>query len=129
VSTLTNQSPALSAAFTTIYLQQQARVRHLAARRVMNGDQALAEDIAQEAFLRLWRYLSDGHEVDNAEALLATLTRRAACDHYRLARSTRERAADFSDPVTSMRLPAARSAEDVAAARQTVRDAFQGAAR
>jgi DNA-directed RNA polymerase specialized sigma24 family protein len=111
-----------SAAFTTLYLQQLARVRHLAARRVMNGDQALAEDISQEAFLRLWRYLSDGHEVGNAEALLTTLTCRAAADHYRLARNTRERAADFADPVTSMRLPGVRSAEDVAVARETVRE-------
>lgn len=111
-----------SAAFTAIYLQQQARVRHLAARRVQARDPALAEDVAQEAFLRLWKCLTAGKPIGNAEALLTTLTCRAAADHYRLARNTRERAADFTEPVTSMRLPGVRSAEDVAVARETVRE-------
>jgi DNA-directed RNA polymerase specialized sigma24 family protein len=66
--------------------------------------------------------MGDGHEVGNVEALLATLTRRAACDHYRRARSTRERAADFTEPVTALRMGAVRSAEDVAVARETVRE-------
>lgn len=119
-------APDLDAAFTTIYLQECKRVQQLAAQRVQNP--ALAEDVAQEAFLRLWRYMDSGHMVANPAALLTTLTQRAAADHYRLARNTREGATDFSDPVASLRMPAARSAEDVAVARQAVRDAYAGVA-
>lgn len=122
------QDTDMSAAFTTIFVQQQARVRYLAAKRVLAGDVALAEDIAQEAFLRLWKYLDAGHTVGNPEALLATLTRRAACDHYRRMSNTREHAADFTDPVASLRMPSVRSAEDVAAARQSVREALTAVA-
>lgn len=113
----------LDAAFATVYVQQQARVRRIAASRVMTGDPGIVEDIAQEAFTRLWKYVSDGHEVGNVEGLLSHLTWCSAAAHFRLSRTKREHAADFTDPVMSRRMPAARSAEDVAVARETVRDA------
>lgn len=122
-------TPDLDAAFTTIYLQEQRRIRALAARHLTVADPALAEDLAQEAFLNLWRAAESGYPVTNAEALLTTMTRHAVGRHFRLARNTRESAADFTEPVTAARMPAARSAEDVAEARQAVREAYAGAAR
>ena len=118
----------LDAAFSTIYSQQCRRVRAIATQRVKNGDQATAEDVAQEAFLRLWRYMSNGNEVANPTALLAKMTRCAAADHYRVKRNTNESAADFTDAVTALRMPVERSAEDVAVARESVREAWTGAA-
>lgn len=118
----------LDAAFSTVYIQQQARVRRIAASRVLTGDPGIVEDIAQEAFTRLWAYVSEGHEVTNVEGLLSTMTWCAAAGHFRLARTKREHAEDFTDPVAARRMPAERSAEDVAEARQMVRDAYAGAA-
>jgi DNA-directed RNA polymerase specialized sigma24 family protein len=120
-------TPDMDAAFTTVFLHEQRRVRALAARYLSTVDPALAEDLAQEAFAQLWKVANDGYPVTNAEALLSTMTRHAVGRHFRLARNTRERAADFTDAVTSLRMPADRSAEDVAVARESVRDALTGA--
>jgi len=102
--------------FTALYTAQLPRVRAIAARWVCGGDRDLVEDLVQEAFLRLWIYMERGAAIGNPGALLGTLTRRAAADHYRLARNARERAADFSDPCEAAvyRLPASPSAEDLA---------------
>lgn len=100
--------------FNALYREHAERVRAIAARRVRLDDRDLIEDLTQEAFLRLWLYLERGHVVSNPAGLLGTLVVRAAADHYRLFRSTRERATDLTDPLAGRIVPAAPSAEDVA---------------
>ena len=56
----------------------------------MTGSISDAEDIVQEAFLRLTRALRDGTSVDTPKAYLATITTRLAISHLRSARVRRE---------------------------------------
>jgi RNA polymerase sigma-70 factor (TIGR02957 family) len=56
----------------------------------MTGSVSDAEDIAQEAFVRLERERSRGGEVESPRAWLSTVTTRIAIDHMRSARRTRE---------------------------------------
>ena len=57
----------------------------------MTGSVAEAEDLVQEAFLRLELARRDGHEPDHPRAWLSTVTTRLAIDHLRSARARRER--------------------------------------
>ena len=56
----------------------------------MTGSISDAEDIVQEAFLRLTRVLRDGTRIDSPKAYLATATTRLAISHLRSARARRE---------------------------------------
>jgi RNA polymerase sigma-70 factor (TIGR02957 family) len=56
----------------------------------MTGSVSDAEDIVQEAFLRLTRVLRDGASIDAPKAYLATATTRLAISHLRSARVRRE---------------------------------------
>jgi RNA polymerase sigma-70 factor (TIGR02957 family) len=56
----------------------------------MTGSISDAEDIVQEAFLRLTRALLDGTSIDAPKAYLATVTTRLAISHLRSARVRRE---------------------------------------
>jgi len=56
----------------------------------MTGSISDAEDIVQEAFLRLTRVLRDGERIDSPRAYLATVTTRLAISHLRSARVRRE---------------------------------------
>ena len=56
----------------------------------MVGSVTEAEDLVQEAFLRLHRAVGDGEEVESPRAYLATVVTRLAIDHLRSARSRRE---------------------------------------
>jgi RNA polymerase sigma-70 factor (ECF subfamily) len=56
----------------------------------MTGSISDAEDIVQEAFLRLTRVLRDGTGIDSPKAYLATATTRLAISHLRSARVRRE---------------------------------------
>jgi len=56
----------------------------------MTGSISDAEDIVQEAFLRLTRALRDGSSIDSPKAFLATVTTRLAISHLRSARVRRE---------------------------------------
>ena len=56
----------------------------------MTGSISDAEDIVQEAFLRLTRVLRDGTSIDSPKAFLATVTTRLAISYLRSARVRRE---------------------------------------
>jgi RNA polymerase sigma-70 factor (ECF subfamily) len=56
----------------------------------MTGSVSDAEDIVQEAFLRLTRVLREGTRIDSPKAYLATATTRMAISHLRSARVRRE---------------------------------------
>jgi RNA polymerase sigma-70 factor (TIGR02957 family) len=56
----------------------------------MTGSVSDAEDIVQEAFLRLTRVLRDGASITSPKAYLATVTTRLAISHLRSARVRRE---------------------------------------
>ncbi len=56
----------------------------------MTGSIADAEDIVQEAFLRLTRVLGEGASITSPKAYLATVTTRLAISHLRSARVRRE---------------------------------------
>jgi RNA polymerase sigma-70 factor, ECF subfamily len=57
----------------------------------MVGSVSEAEDLVQEAFLRLHRAVEGGAEVGSAKAWLSAVTTRLAIDHLRSARVRRER--------------------------------------
>lgn len=57
----------------------------------MLGSVAEAEDVVQEALLRLHRALEEGQRIESPRAYLATVTTRLAIDELRSARSRRER--------------------------------------
>ena len=56
----------------------------------MTGSVGDAEDIVQEAFLRLTKVLRDGETISSPKAFLATVTTRLAISHLRSARVRRE---------------------------------------
>ena len=56
----------------------------------MTGSVSDAEDIVQEAYLRLTRVLRDGASISSPKAYLATVTTRLAISHLRSARVRRE---------------------------------------
>jgi RNA polymerase sigma-70 factor (ECF subfamily) len=56
----------------------------------MTGSISDAEDIVQEAYLRLTQVLRDGTSIGSPKAYLATVTTRLAIDHLRSARVRRE---------------------------------------
>src|SRR6201994_1723552 len=57
----------------------------------MLGSVAEAEDVVQEALLRVHRSLQDGERIDSPRAFVATVTTRLAIDELRSARARRER--------------------------------------
>jgi RNA polymerase sigma factor (sigma-70 family) len=57
----------------------------------MLGSVSEAEDIVQEALLRLHRALEDGERIQSPRAFVATVTTRLAIDELRSARARRER--------------------------------------
>jgi RNA polymerase sigma-70 factor (TIGR02957 family) len=56
----------------------------------MLGSVSEAEDVVQEAFLRLHRAQEDGERIESLRAYLATVVTRLAIDHLRSARARRE---------------------------------------
>ena len=94
--------------------EERPRLVSLAYR--MLGSVAEAEDVAQEAFIRLHQGIAAGVEVGSAPAYLTTVTTRLAIDHLRSARARRERyvGAWLPEPLLTDRTPDV--AEEVEAA-------------
>src|SRR5262245_20368740 len=65
--------------FETLYQRHSREVWALAYARWMNADTAM--DIAQEAFMRLWKKLEEGEEIVNPRAWLLRVARNLAEDH------------------------------------------------
>jgi RNA polymerase sigma-70 factor (ECF subfamily) len=68
-------------AFARLVELHQARVRALA--RALVGEAALAEDVAQESFVRAWRGLGGFRAESTFAAWLYTITRRTALEQVR----------------------------------------------
>lgn len=80
------------AAFATIYERHYGRVLRVAWR--MLGQQALAEDIAQEVFIRAWHALPDFEIRARLSTWLYRVTVNACLDHLKSGRRRYERQAD-----------------------------------
>ena len=72
-------------------LLDELRPRSFAIAYRMLGSVAEAEDVVQEALLRVHRALEHGEQIDSPRAYAATVTTRLAIDELRSARSRRER--------------------------------------
>lgn len=85
--------------FTQLYATFRPRVEGYIAARLPRRDSYLAEDLAAEVFLSLWRtHYAPGRDGDvrHPWGLLATVASRRMADHFRLARNTRETTADMT---------------------------------
>jgi RNA polymerase sigma factor (sigma-70 family) len=74
-------------------LALSGRLRRFVRRRVASREDA--EDVIQEAYFRLLRYLAD-HEVENEEHLLVTAARNLAADSLRRRRTRYQTAIDYA---------------------------------
>jgi RNA polymerase sigma-70 factor (TIGR02957 family) len=72
-------------------LYEDLRPRAFALAYRMLGSVSEAEDVVQEAMIRLHRVLDSGEEIDSPAAYLSTITTRLAIDELRSARARRER--------------------------------------
>jgi DNA-directed RNA polymerase specialized sigma24 family protein len=85
--------------FTTLYATFRPRVEGYIAARLPRRDSQLAEDLAAEVFLSLWRsHYAPGRDVDvrHPWGLLATVASRRIADHFRLCRNYRETTSDMT---------------------------------
>ena len=93
--------------FTKVYAQHWDFVRRYIWRRIHVSQATLAEDLAQETFIRLWLdYVSTGRleDPDNPHGLLVTLARSAVAGHFRRM-PAHERPLDFTDPANTPLFP------------------------
>lgn len=83
----------LDSATIAAMLALTGRLRRFVRRRVASREDA--EDVIQEAFLRLLRYLAD-HEVENEERLLLAAAKNLAADSIRRRRTRDKTAIDYA---------------------------------
>ena len=76
-------APTRRADFEALYQKHSREVWALAYARWMNADTAM--DVAQEAFLRLWKQWEDGEEILNPRAWLLRVARNLAEDYAKSA--------------------------------------------
>ncbi len=76
-------APSRRADFEALYQRHNREVWALAYARWMNADTAM--DVAQEAFLRLWKQWEDGEVILNPRAWLLRVARNLAEDHAKSA--------------------------------------------
>ncbi|MDX3519288.1 RNA polymerase sigma factor [Streptomyces scabiei] len=85
--------------FTQLYATFRPKVEGYIAARLPRRDSQLAEDLAAEVFLSLWRsHFAPGRETEvrHPWALLATVASRRMADHFRLCRNYRESVSDMT---------------------------------
>jgi RNA polymerase sigma factor (sigma-70 family) len=82
--------------FTALFATHAPRVRRQVLAGLRFGDAAQADDLVQDIFLALWRYMQRGDRIGNPAGLLTVMARRRVIDHYRLARVRREVPTDYS---------------------------------
>ncbi|MDX2515476.1 sigma factor [Streptomyces stelliscabiei] len=96
----TTVPPAVdSDGFTTLYATFRPKVEGYIAARLPRRDSQLAEDLAAEVFLSLWRsHFAPGRDVEvrHPWGLLATVASRRIADHFRLHRNYRETTSDMT---------------------------------
>lgn len=86
---------------TDIYRLYWDRLRIFIWKRLDLSQEHLAEDLASETFLELWRrYFLAGRSVDKPYGLLCTMARSQIGQHF-LRMGNLERALDFTDPVNT----------------------------
>lgn len=107
---------------TALFLRHDDRIRRMIAARLLPEDKHLADDLAQDVWLRLWQYVSRGDTIERPAGLLATMARCRVAHHYRAARTRREQSTDYADAAAASCLPAVASAEAEALAVATVRE-------
>ncbi|MGW2539448.1 RNA polymerase sigma factor [Kitasatospora sp. NPDC001574] len=98
-----SNAPTLSAAptltprqqFEAIYRAHSRQITTYIAANLYRTDRHLAEDLAAETFLRLWRAITDGLQVERPRGILNTIASRVIADHFRRLCS-RETPADFA---------------------------------
>ncbi len=73
--------PPDTARFEQTVVQYQDRLFRFVYMRI--GHRETAEDIVQDVFVRLYRSLTDGKEIDNYEAFLYRSVNNACIDYYR----------------------------------------------
>lgn len=83
--------------FEVIYRDHSRQITTFIASRLYRTDRYLAEDLTSETFLRLWRSLNAGLQVERPRALLTTIAERTIADHFRRRRAW-ESATDFTAP-------------------------------
>jgi DNA-directed RNA polymerase specialized sigma24 family protein len=81
--------------FEVIYRDHSRQITTHIAANLYRTDRHLAEDLTAETFIRLWRSLTAGIQVEHPRALLNTIAGRAIADHFRRA-SSREAVTDFT---------------------------------
>jgi DNA-directed RNA polymerase specialized sigma24 family protein len=119
------QNPINSAsteAFTNVFATYSDRITRYIASRLDARDWHLAEDLAQDTFLELFRsYTLRDRELDERVwGLLALIARRVISHHFRRL-SASEAPVDTTDWFEARRLPVDHSAEDYALADITAR--------
>jgi DNA-directed RNA polymerase specialized sigma24 family protein len=82
--------------FSELYAAYRPRIEGWIANRLPRPDSQLAEDLAAETFISVWRsYTTAGRTIgDKPFGLLAAIASRRISDHYRLCRNQRETAVD-----------------------------------
>src|ERR1041385_3995204 len=83
--------------FSELYATYRPRIEGYIAARLPRRDSQLAEDLASEVFLSLWRsHYAPGRALDvqHPWGLPATIAARRTADHSRLCRNPRETAVD-----------------------------------
>ncbi len=81
--------------FEVIYRDHSRQINHFIASRLFRADAHLAEDLTAETFLRMWRTLESGVNVEHPRALLTTMAGRVIASHFQR-RSAWESATDFA---------------------------------
>ncbi|GHH24320.1 sigma-70 family RNA polymerase sigma factor [Streptomyces lanatus] len=79
--------PSATASYARIYEEQQPRLVAYA-RSLSRNNSWVAEDLVAEAHFRVWRRLSEGHEIENVPAYLMTTVRHLAATAGGEARET-----------------------------------------